>query len=269
MESTTTSAAPSRYTFDNAVPHAREQLRLLSEILDAHSVDVLTRIGVGAGWSCLDLGAGAGTIATFLRDQVGPAGQVVAIDKDPRHITDERVSVQQADVRTADLGTERFDLVHVRLLLMHLPDREEIVERIARSLRTGGIVVVSDWDCRHLDELLVTGSTALADAFLRVQQAMIALGVANGVSVDWARRAPHVLATAGLTEVRAEVHNSLWHGGEPGCLLVDSNSRQLESPLRASGITDEQFDVLRRGMHDPTTMAWSYTMVTTTARRPA
>jgi hypothetical protein len=41
---------------------------------------------VQPGWKCLDLGAGLGTVSRWLNNRVGPAGQVVALDREPRHI---------------------------------------------------------------------------------------------------------------------------------------------------------------------------------------
>jgi ubiquinone/menaquinone biosynthesis C-methylase UbiE len=41
-------------------------------------------IGVTDGWICLEVGAGAGSIARWLARRVGPTGSVVATDLDTR-----------------------------------------------------------------------------------------------------------------------------------------------------------------------------------------
>jgi SAM-dependent methyltransferase len=259
---------PGRYTFDNANPDAAQQVRLLAWILDEPSTDVLAREGVATDWHCLDLGAGAGTVSAWLAEQVGPFGRVVAMDTDPRYMpSNDRIEIRTADVTTADLGSGEYDLVHARLLLMHLPQREEILRRMAAALRPGGIVVISDWDCTHLDEMLLRGAVGLAEAFLAFQETLIGLGVGHGASVDWARRMPLAMHEAGLTDVHAEVHNRVWSGGEPGCLLHASNSRQMEPALLARGVTVEQLTAVREGMADAHTLAWSYPMVTAVGRR--
>ena len=38
------------------------------------------------GWRCLEIGAGRGSMATWLAERVGPAGQVVATDIDTRYL---------------------------------------------------------------------------------------------------------------------------------------------------------------------------------------
>ncbi|MFV2112882.1 class I SAM-dependent methyltransferase [Micromonospora sp. LOL_025] len=257
-----------RYTFDNTTSEAGRQVRLLAEILDSHSTDVLARTGVESGWHCLDLGTGAGSIATWLAGQVSPAGRVVALDADPRHVaTHELIDVRTGDVTTIDLGKRTYDLVHARLLLMHLRQREQVLRRAAAALNPGGVLVISEWDCTHLDEMLLRGPADLAEAFLAFQNALVGLAADNGASANWARRVPVAMRDAGLIDVEAEVHNRLWAGGEPGCLLHASNSRQLQTALLARGVSPAQMETLRDGMDDPDTLSWSYPMVTTVGRR--
>jgi 2-polyprenyl-3-methyl-5-hydroxy-6-metoxy-1,4-benzoquinol methylase len=264
-----TVAPPSRYTFNNAVPEAATQLGLLCQILDPHTDAVLSGLPVMPGWRCLDLGAGMGTTSRWLAERVGPRGQVVAVDRDVRHIEPvDGMTLSQGDVTELSLGDEQFDLVHARLLLMHLPQREEVLRRCVAALRPGGILVISDWDVRYLADILVWPLGRTAEAFLKVQEAMIATGVANGVSAGWAHRVSSAMAEAGLVDVRAEVYNRLWHGGEAGCLLFASNSRQLEAPLMTRGVTAEDLAIVRADMVDPATLAWSYPMVTASGRRP-
>jgi predicted methyltransferase len=270
MTTASEAAREGRYTFDNATDEAARQVRLLAGILDGHSTEVLSRVGVGAGWRCLDLGTGGGSVATWLADRVGPTGQVVALDSDPRHVgTHDRVEVRAVDVTTTDRGDREYDLVHARLLRMHLPQREEVLRRAAAALKPGGTLVVSDWDCTHPGEMLLRGPAGLAGAFLAFQRGLVGLAVANGASLDWARRIPESMREAGLVELRGEVFNRIWAGGEAGCLLHACNSRQLEGPLLASGLTGEQLALLREGMSHPETLAWSYPMVTACGRRPA
>jgi 2-polyprenyl-3-methyl-5-hydroxy-6-metoxy-1,4-benzoquinol methylase len=76
----------STYAFDNAWQQARERLALLEACLDPATVRRLTALGVGEGWTCLDVGAGGGSIAQWLCTQVGASGHVLATDVDPRFL---------------------------------------------------------------------------------------------------------------------------------------------------------------------------------------
>jgi tRNA A58 N-methylase Trm61 len=68
----------------------REGKRLagLESAADPISSDVLSRLGVGPGWRCAEVGAGGGSLALWLADRVGNTGQVIATDLDPGHLDD-------------------------------------------------------------------------------------------------------------------------------------------------------------------------------------
>jgi SAM-dependent methyltransferase len=275
MSSATANTIPSEYTFDNTTPEAATQLRLLGEILDGHTTDVLVnevlpRLSLRPGWQGLDLGSGAGTIAVWLADRVAPDGRITALDAHPQHLpAHDAITVEQADLRTVNLPESAFDLIHARLVLMHLPDREAICHRLAASLRPGGILLLSEWDCRNPERLLlhtpVPGGQEAFDAF---QRALLRLAVANGADLGWAGRVPLTLQACGLTDIHSVVHNQLWTGGQAGCLLHASNSFQLAARLTAAGVRPEQLVTLRQAMVDPETLAYSYPMFTTLGRRP-
>lgn len=59
-----------------------ERLRALENACDPQTTAVLNRLGVGPGWRCLEVGAGAGSIAAWLADTVTPGGAVHAVDLD-------------------------------------------------------------------------------------------------------------------------------------------------------------------------------------------
>jgi ubiquinone/menaquinone biosynthesis C-methylase UbiE len=95
---------------------------------------------VAEGWHCLEVGAGGGSIATWLCDRVGAAGHVVATDIDPRFLDavgSPNLEVRRHDIASDPLPEAAFDLVHTRLVLVHLPEREAALRRIVRALKPG------------------------------------------------------------------------------------------------------------------------------------
>ena len=67
----------------------------------------------GRQYPLLEVEPGAGSIMTWIGEVVGPTGQVVAVDLDPKFLSEaERpnVSVVRADIRTAQLAQQSFDL---------------------------------------------------------------------------------------------------------------------------------------------------------------
>jgi SAM-dependent methyltransferase len=264
----TTDTTGVAYLFDNADPEAAHQVQLLAAILDQHTRDVLVGLDLEGCTSALDLGAGAGTIAHFLADGCG-IETVVALDANPQHIRpDERIEIRQQNVADADLGDRQFDLIHARLLFMHQPHRDQLLKRAVAALRPGGHLVLSDWDCTRLDDMLLTADPPLVDAFTAFQEALVRGGQRIGMDPGWARRLPAAMLAAGLTEVQAVVHNQFWTGGQPGMQLHATNSRQLEPQLLAAGVTAQQLQILRDGMQEPTVNGYSYPMYTAVGRRP-
>jgi len=272
LSHTTAPAAPvtGDYTFDSDSEEGAQQVQHLGHTLDGHTTAVLDRLGLVPGRRCLDQGAGAGSIAGWLAERVGPDGHVTAIDKTTRHIpAHQRITAIAGDINTLDLGTNLFDLVHARLLYMHLIQREQVLARTVAALKPGGFLVISDWDTSRLDEMIVHAPAPVAEAFVAFQQALIGVGVSNGMDPHWARRIPAAMAAAGLTGITATVFNQLWRGGEAGMLLHASNSRQLETPLLEFGLSREHLGVLREAMHNPDVWAYHWPMYTAVGMRPA
>ncbi|GAA3348831.1 methyltransferase domain-containing protein [Amorphoplanes nipponensis] len=270
MTSSDTTAPASTYMFDNDTTEAARQVQILADVLDDHTISVLESVEVPHDGRCLDLGAGAGTISTWMAGELVPAGHVDILDLNPRHIpTHDRTTVITGDVTTHEFTAAAYDLIHARLLLMHLADRDQVLARVAAALKPGGVLVVSDWETTHLDEMFVRGSAEVAAAFLAFQRALIGLGETGGMDSRWARRIPAAMTDAGLVGVTAQTFNRVWVGGSAGMLLHDCNSRQKQTELLAAGMTLEQLDTLRTAMTDPQVWAWHWPMHTAVGVRPA
>src|SRR5262252_9535369 len=87
--------------------------------------------GIGRGQRVLDLGSGVGDVAMLAARLVGPSGEVVGVERDPRSIERARarmaeqglaqVTFVQTDV-TKISSDELFDAAGGRYILMFLPD---------------------------------------------------------------------------------------------------------------------------------------------------
>jgi SAM-dependent methyltransferase len=100
----------------------------------------LAETGVGAGWRCLEIGAGTGPVTAWLVDQVGSRGQVVAVDIEPHRID---VRHHGADVRSR--LENGYHLIHARLVLGHVSQRRAVAATFVAALRAGGWLVVEDY----------------------------------------------------------------------------------------------------------------------------
>ncbi len=130
------------YTLDNAWRQARERLSLLENILDPLTIDHLQATGVGAGWRCLEVGGGLGSIAAWLCDRVGASGGVVATDIDTRFLQSlnrPNAEIHTHNIVTDELAQASFDLIHLRAVLEHLPQREAAFRQMIGALKPGGV----------------------------------------------------------------------------------------------------------------------------------
>jgi len=175
-----------------------DQLRLFERKYDPTTVEVIEALAPHTDWRCLELGAGAGSIARWLAARV-PHGSVVAVDLDTRHLTASgNLAVLKADVMTEEFAPGSFDLIHARALLEHLPERDLLFDRMIGWLAPGGWLVVEDFYYLPPADSPNEVSRALVEGYVRRLEEQSA-------NMRWARGMPATLARRGLAEVRAKV----------------------------------------------------------------
>lgn len=158
------------------VDHERERLESIALLTDPATIRYLKALGVaeGCGWRCAEVGAGAGSIARWLSTRVGYSGKVVAVDINTEYLKDLRapnVEVREQDIVTTPLEKETYDLVHAKILLMHLPEREQVLQQFVDALKPGGCLLVEEADIRSIqtcappEPLLTRAANALTTFF--------------------------------------------------------------------------------------------------------
>ncbi len=152
----------------------RDRLEAIALLTDPATIRYLENFGVREGWRCAEVGAGAGSIARWLSTRVGYTGQVVAVDINGDYLRDLRapnVEVREHDIVDNPLEEGAYDLVHVKILLMHLPEREKVLHQLAAALKPGGYLLVEEADIRSIqtcsppEPLLTRAASALATFF--------------------------------------------------------------------------------------------------------
>ena len=108
-----------------------------------------TRSGIARGWRCWEVGAGGPSVPRGLAARVGPEGRVLATDIElawAGAAAGAPIEVRRHDVARDAPPDELFDLVHARLVLVHLPERERALRSMIGALRPGGWLLVEDAD---------------------------------------------------------------------------------------------------------------------------
>ena len=243
----------------------RDRLRLVEDIHDPLSVRQLDTIGVGEGWRCLDAGAGGGSVTRMLAQRVGATGSVLAIDLDTsllEGLADGCVEVRAHDLLGEPLQDGGFDLVNVRLLLMHLPTRLEALRRLAAAARPGGWVTAMDPDLTTVE--LIGASLTWERAWSVFLDAL----VAGGWDPGYGRRLGRELRAAGLVDVEATQIGSCGPGGSPLLMLLSLTIERLRERMLGLGADAEQIDEARRLLEDPANTFTAQTTHTAHGRRP-
>jgi SAM-dependent methyltransferase len=263
-----------RYFFDQAAVQERARLAGLSAVFDPVTFRHLTAVGVGPGWRCLEVGAGAGSVADWLSGTVGPGGRVTATDVDIRFLDElgDNVEVVRHDITSDPLDQDAFDLVHARALVEHLPARDEVIGRLVSALRPGGVLVLEDFvfggAATEAMEAAVEPA-AYGPAMTRVLQAVSTAFRAIGADSLYGLQLPAALSAAGLHDVGAELSFRLIEGGSPQSAFYSQTLSERAAQLIELGLlarTDA--DQITAFVDDPASRWLSLGVVTSWGRRP-
>lgn len=242
----------------------RSRLRLLEEYHDPLTISQLDAIGVGAGWRCLDVGAGGGSVTQMLGERVGRTGSVLAVDLDTsllQGLASDRIEVRRHDLLSDPLPPDAFDLVHARLVLMHLPSRLDALRRLVGAVRPGGWVAAIDPDFT---------TVALSPTNLTWERTWSVCSdalVAGGWDPRYGARLCSDLRTVGLVDVQADYVASCTIGGSIVSRLLSLTLERLRERTVALGASNDEIDEARRLLQDPANTISSPTTCVARARR--
>lgn len=259
----------SEYVFDSASELGGGQLNRLQTLFDATTQECLESVGVAAGKRCLDIGAGGGSIAHWLAARAGATGSVVAVDIEiDRLEAGPGVTVLRHDINDGVPCGGPFDLIHARLVLMHLVRRAEILESLVDALAPGGWLVLGDLTDR-LPRVLSAPTPDDAELFDRViDTGMNVLAPRVNMSVQWAGETGDRMRAAGLTDVGRRTIRPVADGGTAGGLLFGNYMRQVEPMLLEVGLTAAELRRFHELTLDPRVRAGFYELAYTLGQKP-
>jgi SAM-dependent methyltransferase len=250
------------YVFANDYCADSQRLQLLAAIYDPVTRACLERIDVAEGWSCWEVGAGYGTIAHWLAERVGLTGKVLATDLDTRFLVplqSPTLQVVRHDVVRDALPPQRFDLIHARLLLCHLQEREQVMDRMIEALKPGGWLVIEDYDSVSL---LPDPGIDPPESSLEAARAVRELLRRRGVDLRFGRRVVGLLRARGLQQVSAEGRVFMSLDGSAYARLQRLGLEQVHDELlKLRLITPEDYErdlaALEHNYAAPLALLWS------------
>jgi len=248
------------------------RLRLLEGIFDPMTIRHLEMIAASEGWNCLEVGAGAGSVAQWLSTRVGPTGRVVATDIDTRFLRRASVpnlEIRQHDILKDDLETGQYDLVHCRGVLMHLPEPEKGLKRMADAVRPGGWLLIEEFDYGSVLSTDVTNPSAVL--FTTTLRALFDFLRKRGtLDPYFGRRVRALVEQLGFVDVCQEGWTRMYRGGEPMARLSAATLQAAAKPMIAAGLlTQEQHDSVQCLYLDPAFNYLGLTAFAAWGKRPS
>ncbi|GAA3808962.1 class I SAM-dependent methyltransferase [Streptomyces phyllanthi] len=230
-----------RYLLDNRQTEAGSPFDAFAAVFDPTTFRHMQGFGIGSGWRCWEVGAGGTSVISWLAKRVGPTGKVLATDTDTSWMTSPTRA--PVEVRVHDVGLdmppgEGFDLVHARLALVHVRDRERALRAMIKALRPGGRILVEDTDPALQPLLCLEEYGPEQQLANRLRHACLTLLAERGADLAYGRTLPRLLRQAGLRGVGADAYFPV---ASPACAALETTTiRQVRDELVSSGLATEQ-----------------------------
>jgi ubiquinone/menaquinone biosynthesis C-methylase UbiE len=168
---TTMTTKPTQHYALGSTDAEHERLIRQAARLNPLTERLFREAGIGPGQRVLDLGSGVGDVAMLAARLVGPSGEVLGIERDPRSIARARsrvaeagllnVSFTQSDVNQI-ASDKPFDAAVGRFILQFLPDPLAVLRSLSGLVRPGGVLAFQE--VSYAPFLLLSGHLPLWSA---------------------------------------------------------------------------------------------------------
>jgi len=222
--------------------NALSRYKALSQMFDASTKRYLRACGLRRGSQCLEVGAGAGSIAVWLSKRVGSTGQVIATDIDTQFLRGkelQNLEVWRHDITCDPLPESAFDLVHTRMMLIHLAERDQALTRLVAALKPGGWLVAEEFD-----GLSLPADPAInpMEVVLKTYQAMQQLNKDRNVDGRYGRLLFGRFRALGLQQTSAEGRIFMVQKGSAAARLLHASFElRRTAMLHAGYLTEGEF----------------------------
>ena len=254
------------YVWRHGLKGEADRLQLMSDLLDPSCEFRLLQTGLGMGWRCFEIGAGNGSLSQWLAQRVGPAGHVIASDIHTdlmEGIAGGNLEVRKFDVVHDEPPDAPYDLVVIRALLHHLPERRAIVSKVARWLKPGGQLFINEPDFYPTWTVEPPSQKHFWERFIQ-------WAVAHQIDYYVGRQIPLWLQAEGLLNITSEGQAIVYNGGSKFAEWWDYGIREVADKLRIEAdISQEAIDEFFTFYRDPAYWTTTIAFIATTARTPS
>jgi len=251
-----------------------ERLSVLSRVMQAGTLAVLARAGLGPGMRVLDLGCGSGDATVEIARLVGSTGYVVGIDMDDRALSHARslseacgVEVRWRRGLVENLDEDRsYDIVYSRFLMSHLPDPVDALRRMRRAVRPAGWIVVEDID---INAHVYWPANRAFDRYIELYEKT---GRARGAIPTIGPRLAGMFVEIGLQDVDVSISTPIFRTGEGKSIARLTLANIAQTAIEAGLTTGDEVGQLLAELElheaDPRSIQSTAQVFQVTGRRP-
>jgi SAM-dependent methyltransferase len=241
----------------------QEQARQLAD----ESSWLFDQCAIASGAHVVELGCGPHGCLDLLAQRVGPSGTVIGVERSDdavqmaRAMVAERglgnVEIVHGDARAPGLPRGEFDLVTSRLVLVNVPQPEEIIAEAVALVKADGIVAFheADYVAHVCDPPLA--------AWDRTIEVLNTYSCSAGIDLFIGRKLPRLLRDAGVGEIEVR---PLVHVYPPGhgrrTILLDFVENLSGRLIETASVVPDELEALKRSLRqhldDPNTVVVSH-----------
>ena len=233
--------AEEHYLLDNQQTQAGQRFGALAELFNPSTFRHMRAVGLSPGWRVWEVGAGGASVPEWIAEQTH--GHVLVTDIDTSWLDRQggEFEVKKHDIGTDPAPDDGFDLVHARLVLVHVPERLDALTTMIKALKPGGWVLLEEADPGLQPLVCPDEYGAEQDLANKLKMAFRSLMADRGVDLSFGRKLPRLLRSAGLVDVQSDSFFPM--GGSACNELERATVEQIRGRLIAADLaTDDEIE---------------------------
>ncbi len=269
-------AASESYLLGHQEP---EEQRLIqqAEDLRAETESFLDRVRIQQGDQVAEIGCGPRGALDLLSHRVGPKGRVIGIERNAetarraRRFIEEQglanVEIVDGDAKSSGFPPNSFDVVYARLVLVNIPEPEQLVREMAALVRPGGTLASHEADyAPHMCDPPV-------DAWDRILGLLKEYSRLNGIDLFVGRKVHRMLREAGMRDVETHPIVHVYKPGHDRRTILWDFAANLREDLVARGLIgrtelERLMSELKAHLDDPDVLVVSHLYFQVFGRKP-
>ncbi len=227
-----------QYLLDNEQAEAGERFAALAELFDPSTFRHMDALGLSTGWRVWEVGAGGRSVPTWIAARTNAGTLATDIDTSWLDAEGADYEVLRHDIGTDPAPDGQFDLVHARLLLVHVPERNRALTTMIDAVRPGGWVLLEEAD-PGLQPLVCPDDDGEDQQLAnKLKFAFRSLMSDRAVDLSFGRTLPRLLRSAGMVDVHSDAYFPI---GGPACNELErATVEQIRERLIAGGLATEE-----------------------------